>query len=108
MKNDELDALIRKSIPSADITSERIERMADTVLARLDQGDFKRPFSVSKWIRSVFEMPELSSGLAYAIPVIVSAVIGVLTGDRVIAMFGGSDPISTVMIVASPLRTLVY
>jgi hypothetical protein len=108
MKNDELDALIRKSIPSAGITSERIEHIADMVLARLDHGDFKRPYSVMEWIRTVIAMPELSGGLAFAIPVIVSAVVGVLTGDRVLALFGGSDPISTVMIVSSPLRTLVY
>ena len=108
MKNDELDMLIRKSIPSADITSERIETMADLVLARLDQCDMKRPFSVTEWIHNVFATPQFSAGLAYAVPVIISAVAGLLTGDRVIALFGGSDPISTVMIVSSPLRTLVY
>ncbi len=104
MMNDPLDDLIRKSIPADPIAQDRVEAMADMVLARLNTVQAAPEPS---WVSRLFSGPSLVR-LGYALPVVVAAVAGLLAGDSVIASFTGVDTLSSVMIVSTPLQTLAF
>ena len=98
MTEDDLDRMIQSSMPDVEITSERLEMMVEGVLLRLNDYPQIQP---TLWTRIRAFLP----GLAYAVPVVVAAWLGVVTGD----MMGASrnaDPLISLLSVSSSFDAL--
>lgn len=93
MSPDPIDEFIRSSTPPADIPTERVERMIDGVMARLDAGS-ARPPRAAIWGR-LFG--------AYAAPIAAAALLGVFVGH---ALAPGGDGIAVTAYFQVPSLTL--
>ena len=104
MTEDDLDRMIQSSIPKGKITQERMDLLVETVLLKLDDLPVIRPTLWGR-LRAVIQNP--MPGLVYAVPVIVAAWLGIVTGGMLGISAHPVDPLVSLLTVPSSLDSMV-
>ena len=102
MTRDSMDAFLRAHRPSAEVAPERVERVIDSVMARLDDA----PVRATAWgaLRRRFALPTMPRLIgAYAVPISMAAVLGIAVGR---GMAPGADVWSLSDVIVASTMTL--
>ena len=99
MTRDSMDAFLRANRPSAEVAPERVDRVIDSVMARLDEASPRE--TVWDALRRRFAFPAMPRLIgAYAVPVSLAAVLGIAVG-RSMAPDGDVWSLSDVIVAST-------